>query len=159
MAVPKITKVVVNTSFGRLLSGKTSDEQRKITSEAVDTLSMLSGQKAVTTSAKKSIAGFKIRKGMPIGVKVTLRGKRMYDFLDRLVHIVLPRSRDFQGIPVSAVDQQGNLTIGIREQIFFPEITPEKIKNIMGLEVTIATTAQTKEEGVELFKSLGFPMK
>lgn len=159
MAVPKIEKVTINTGFGKLVSGKTGDDLRKSIEGILGDLSQVAGQKAVATRAKKSIAGFKMREGTAIGAKTTLRGKRMYDFLDRFVHIVLPRSRDFQGIERSSVDGQGNLTIGIKEHIFFPEISPEKIRNMFGLEVTITTTAKTQEEGLELFSQLGFPIK
>ena len=159
MAVPKIEKVVVNNSFGRFLSGRTSDEQKKIYKAILDDLSFICGQKPILTKAKKSISGFKTRKGLPIGVKVTLRKKRMYDFLERLIHIGLPRSRDFRGISSKSVDKEGNLTISIKEQIIFPEISPEKVKNIFGFEITIVTTTIKKEEGLELLKLMGFPIK
>ena len=120
-------------------------------------MSLIAGQKPIITKARKSIATFKLREGSPLGVKVTLRGKKMYDFLDRLVHIVLARSRDFQGLKTSLIDSQGNVTIGIKEHLFFPEISPEESKVSFGLEVTITTTAKTKEEGLELFLQLGFP--
>ncbi|MDP2641073.1 MAG: 50S ribosomal protein L5 [Candidatus Yanofskybacteria bacterium] len=157
MMVPRIEKVTVNTSFGRLISGKGSDDQRKTAEEIVKDLTIITGQKAQITQAKKSIAAFKTRAGMPVGAKVTLRGTRMFDFLDRLIHIMLPRTRDFRGIKSSSVDKEGNLTLGIREHIFFPEISPEKVRNIFGLEVTITTSAKTREEGLELFSALGFP--
>lgn len=159
MAVPKIEKVVVNTGFGRQISGKTNDEQRKIGEFILEDIGIISGQRAVKTCAKKSIAGFKTRKGMPVGAKVTLRGKKMTDFLERLIHLVFPRTRDFQGIEPKSVDKGGNLTIAIKEHITFPEILPEKAKNIFGLEVTVVTTAKTREEGLELLKLLGFPIK
>lgn len=159
MAVPRMEKVVVNTSFGRLISGKSPEEQKKITDGILQDFSALCGQHAILTKARKSISGFKIRKGMPLGAKVTLRGKRMYDFLERLIHIVLPGTRDFRGIDSASLDQQGNLTLGIKEHIFFPEISAERARNIFGLEITMNTTAQTKEEGKELLKLLGFPLK
>lgn len=159
MRVPAIVRVVVNTSFGKLAVGKSNEEQRKIQEEIANDLSAMCGQKAILVQAKKSISGYKLRKGMPIAAKVTLRGKRMQDFLERIIHIVLPRSRDFRGIPVQAVDQNGNLTIGIREHIFFPEISPEKVKYPFGLEVTVVTSARTKEEGIKLFRLLGFPLQ
>ncbi|OGZ17753.1 MAG: 50S ribosomal protein L5 [Candidatus Nealsonbacteria bacterium RBG_13_36_15] len=159
MAVPKIEKVIVNTGFGRLIAGKTSDEQKKILDNILNDLSLIAGQQAVLTKAKKSISGFKIRQGMAIGAKVTLRRKKMYDFLDRLIHITLPRSRDFRGIDPKSIDKRGNLTTGIREQIVFPEISPEKTRFIFGFEVIVATTAETKERGLELLKLLGFPIK
>lgn len=159
MAVPKIEKVIVNNSFGRLISGRTSDEQKKISENIFNDLALITGQKPVLTKAKKSIAGFKVRQGMAIGVKVTLRKKKMYDFLDRLINVALPRSRDFQGIYSKSVDESGNLTIGIKEQITFPEIFPEKTKFIFGFEITVVTTAKNREIGAELFKALGFPIK
>jgi large subunit ribosomal protein L5 len=159
MAVPRIEKVVINTSFGRLISGKTSEEQKKICQNISDDLSLICGQRPQITVAKKSISGFKIRKGLPLGARVTLRGQRMYDFLERLIHIGLPRSRDFRGIDQKSFDEKGNLTIGIKEQIIFPEILPEKAKNIFGLEITVVTTAKKKEEGIELLRLMGFPIK
>ena len=159
MAVPKLLKVTVNTGFGKLISGKTSEEQKKILNSILDDLALISAQHPILTKAKKSISGFKIRKGLPIGAKVTLRKKKMYDFLERLIRIALPRSRDFRGIEISAFDKKGNLTIGIREQIVFPEVSPERAKNIFGFEITIVTNAKKREEGIELFKLLGFPIK
>jgi len=159
LAVPRIEKVVVNTSFGKLISGKTSAEQKKIYEVILGDLSLITGQKPLLTSAKKSIAGFKIRQGMPVGAAVTLRGGRMEDFLERLIHIALPRSRDFRGIPTSSIDKKGNLTVAIKEHIAFPEILPEKARSIFGLEITIVTTADTREEGLELLKLLGLPLK
>jgi large subunit ribosomal protein L5 len=159
LAVPKIEKVVVNTSFGREIAGKTSEEQKKIQDTILEALSLICGQRAILTKAKKSISGFKLRKGMPVGVMVTLRGKKMTDFLERLIHLALPRSRDFRGIDSKSVDKSGNLTIAIREHIAFPEILPERAKNIFGLEITVVTTAKTREEGLGLLKLLGFPIK
>ena len=159
MAVPKIEKVIINTGFGKEISGKTSDEQKKISESILNDLSLIAGQRPILTKAIKSISSFKIRKGLPIGAKVTLRGKKMDDFLMRLIHIALPRSRDFRGINPKSLDKKGNLTMGIKEHICFPEILPEKIKNIFGLEVTVTTTAKTREEGLELLKLLGFPIK
>jgi len=159
MAVPQILKVTVNTGFGKLISEKTSEEQKKILNSILDDLALIGAQHPILTKAKKSISGFKIRKGLPIGAKVTLRKKKMYDFLERLIRIALPRSRDFRGIEPSAFDKKGNLTIGIREQIVFPEVSPERAKNIFGLEITIVTNAKKREEGIELFKLLGFPIK
>jgi large subunit ribosomal protein L5 len=159
MAVPEIEKVVINTGFGKLVSGKTPEEQKKIYQPILEDLTLVSGQKPILKGAKKSISTFKIRKGMPVGAMVTLRGKRMNDFLERLIHIALPRSRDFQGIDQKSVDKKGNLTIGIKEHIAFPEVSPEKVKNIFGLEVTVVTNAKSREEGVELLRLLGFPIK
>ena len=157
MAVPKIKKVVLNSSFGKLASTKTNDEARKIGEAIAEDMGQIAGQKPILTKARKSIATFKLRQGTPIGVKVTLRGQKMYDFLGRFVHIVLPRSRDFRGLKTSLIDKYGNLSIGITEHLFFPEISPEKSKIPFGLEITIPTTAKTKEEGLELFLQFGFP--
>ncbi len=159
MAVPKIDKVVINTGLGRVMTARTSSEQEKAMDVIAKDLAAITGQKPAVTKAKKSIAGFKLRQGMITGAKITLRGIRMYDFIDRLVHIALPRSRDFRGLSLSSVDESGNLTIGVKEHIFFPEISIERIKQSFGLEITIVTTAKTKEEGIELFRQLGFPFQ
>lgn len=159
MAVPKIEKVVINTGFGKLVSGKTSEEQKKIQSSILDDLTLICGQRPILTRAKKSIAGFKTREGMPIGVKVTLRSKKMGDFLERVIHIALPRSRDFRGIELKSFDKNGELTIPIKEHIVFPEVLPEKAKTIFGFEITIVTTAKAREESIELLKLIGFPIK
>lgn len=159
MAVPRIGKVVVNTGFGRLVAGLSSEEQKKAREAIVQDLAFICGQKPVFRTAKKSISGFKLRKGQIIGAVVTLRRKRMYDFLERLIHIALPRSRDFRGIDPKSIDALGNLTIGIKEHIVFPEISPEKVRHIFGLEITVVTNAKTREEGIELLKLMGFPIK
>jgi large subunit ribosomal protein L5 len=159
MAVPRIEKVVINTGFGRAISGKSSDEQKKIAEGILNDLTLICGQRPVLTKAKKSISGFKLRKDLAIGAKITLRRKRMYDFLERLIHIALPRTRDFRGINPSSIDKKGNLTIGIREHIVFPEILPEKIKLNFGFEITVNTTTKKREEGLELLRLLGFPIK
>jgi large subunit ribosomal protein L5 len=159
MAVPKILKAVVNTGFGKLISEKTSEEQKKFLNSILEDLSLVTGQRPILTPAKKSISGFKIREGLPIGAKITLRRKMMYDFLERLINIALPRSRDFQGITPESFDKKGNLTVAIKEQISFPEVSPEKTKTIFGLEVTIVTNAKKREEGLELLKLMGFPIK
>lgn len=159
MAVPKIEKVIVNSGFGKMITEKTSDEQKKICDAILNDLSLITGQKPNLTRAKKSISSFKIREGMSVGARVTLRGKKMMDFLERLIHVGLPRSRDFRGIDQKSIDKKGNLTIGIKEHICFPEVSPEKVKAIFGFEVTIVTTAKKREEGIELFKLLGFPIK
>jgi len=152
-AVPKIEKVVINVGVGSVLR----DEQ---TQKLVDRdLAAITGQKAVPTVAKKAISAFKTREGMVLGYKVTLRGKRMYDFLDRLVNVVLPRTRDFRGLDTKSIDKSGNFSIGIKEHIIFPEISQEEIKRIFGLEITIVTSANSHEEALELFKLLGFPIK
>lgn len=153
MAVPRIQKVVVNVGIGKLLK-----ENDKI-EEIVSSLTAITGQKPVKTKAKKAIAGFKIREGMEIGVKVTLRGARMWQFIDRVVSATLPRTRDFQGINRSAVDTSGNLNIGLKEHTIFPEISPERVKHIFGMQITVSTNAHSQAEGLELFKMLGFPLK
>lgn len=157
MAAPRVQKVTLNSSFGKLASAKGTEESDKIAQAIGQDLASIAGQKPVVTKARKSIAGFKLRQGAPVGLKVTLRGQKMYDFLDRLVHVVLARSRDFQGLSPSMVDNQGNLTLGIREHLFFPEISPEQSKVPFGLEVSVTTSARNKEEGLELFLQLGFP--
>jgi large subunit ribosomal protein L5 len=159
MSVPKITKVIVNTGFGRLIAGKPSNEQKKVYEAILKDLSLITAQKPVLTKAKKSISGFKVREGMSLGAKITLRGRKMYDFLDRLIHVALPRTRDFRGINKKSFDRKGNMTIGIKEHIAFPEISPEEVKQIFGFEITVVTTAKNKKEGIELLKSLGFPIR
>lgn len=153
MAVPKIEKVVINTGVGRI-----AKEDKTIDRIAKD-LTMIVGQKPVLKKAKKSISGFKLRQGVNVGISVTLRGKRMYDFLDRLISIALPRSRDFRGIEVKNFDKMGNLNFGIKESSIFPEINYENVKDIFGLEVTVVTTAKNREQGIELLKQMGFPIK
>ena len=152
LAVPKIIKVIVNTGF----NPNTKDE--KIRQEMAHDLALITGQKANLCPAKKAEAAFKTRKGMIVGLMITLRGQRMYDFLDRLINIVLPRSRDFHGLPEKNIDQSGNLNIGLKEQIIFPEISAESTKSIFGFEVAVVTTAKNHQQGVELFKLLGFPI-
>lgn len=153
MAVPRIQKVVVNVGIGKILK-----ENDKI-EEIVNSLVAITGQKPVKTKAKKAIAGFKIREGMEIGVKVTLRGARMWQFIDRVVSATLPRTRDFQGISRKAVDTGGNLNIGLKEHMIFPEISPEKVKHMFGMQITVSTNAHSQAEGLELFKLLGFPLR
>lgn len=153
MAVPRIQKVVVNVGIGKLVK-----ENDKI-EEVVSSLTAITGQKPVKTKARKAIAGFKIREGMEVGVKVTLRGVRMWQFIDRVVAATLPRTRDFQGLNRKAVDKGGSLNIGLREHTIFPEISPERVKHIFGMQITVSTSAHTQEEGLELFKLLGFPLK
>lgn len=152
MAVPRVEKVAVNIGTGR----KREKEEQE---EVVKVLSLITGQKPVPCPARKAIAAFDTRAGMIIGYKVTIRGKRMYDFLTRLVHIALPRSRDFQGIDEKSFDASGNLTIGIREHIVFPEMIGEDYKSIFGMEITVVTTAKSKKEGVELLRLMGFPIR
>lgn len=153
MRVPKITKVVLNMGVGEAVGDK------KLLDNAANELAAISGQKVVITKARKSIAGFKIRAGWPIGCKVTLRGERMYDFLDRLVGIAIPRIRDFRGLNPKAFDGRGNYAMGVTEQIIFPEIDYDKIDKLRGLDITITTTAQSDEEGRALLTALHFPFK
>lgn len=159
MAVPKIVKVVVNTGFGRLIAGKSSEERKKIYKAILEDLALITAQRPIFKKAKKSISSFKVREGMFLGATVVLRKEKMYDFLQRLIHIALPRTRDFRGIDQKSIDERGNLTYGIKEHIVFPEILLEKVKNIFGLEATVVTTAKSKKEGLELLKLLGFPIK
>jgi large subunit ribosomal protein L5 len=151
MAIPKIEKVVVHVGVGRMRDEKQQAEVQKY-------LMLITGQKSAPRPAKKAIASFKTRKGLIIGYQVTLRGKRMYDFLSRLVDVGLPRTRDFRGIDEKSFDQKGNLTIGIKEHIIFPEMMGEDYHLLFGFEVTVVTTASKREEGVELLKLMGFPL-
>lgn len=153
LAVPKIMKATINAGIGKYRG------DQKIFEEIEKNVSLLAGQKAVFTLAKKAISSFKTRIGQPIGLKVTLRGSRMYDFIDRLISLSLPRVRDFRGLEKKSVDSRGNLSIGIKEQIVFPEISHENIKTIFGLEITLTANAKSCEEGLELFRLLGFPIK
>ncbi|MFA5701199.1 MAG: 50S ribosomal protein L5 [Desulfuromonas sp.] len=153
MQVPKVVKVVVNMGVGEAI------QNSKLLESAVEELSQIAGQKPVITKAKKSIAGFKLREGMPIGCMVTLRQDRAYEFLDRLINIALPRVRDFKGISPKAFDGRGNYTLGISEQIIFPEIELDKIAKIGGLNISIVTTARTDEEGRALLSVLGMPFR
>lgn len=153
MDVPRIEKVVVNMGLGEAI------QNIKVLESAVEELGNITGQKAVVTKAKKSIASFKLREGMPIGCMVTLRRDRAYEFMDRLINIALPRVRDFKGISPKAFDGRGNYTLGIREQLIFPEIDLEKIDKIKGLNITIVTTAKTDEQGRALLASLGMPFR
>jgi len=153
MQVPKIERIVINIGVGEAI------QNPKALDGAVNDLTTIAGQKPVVTRAKKSIAGFKLREGMPIGCKVTLRGDRMYEFLDRLINLSLPRVRDFRGISPEAFDGRGNFSLGIKEQTIFPEIEYDKIDKIRGLEVNIVTTAKTDEEARELLRSMGMPFR
>ena len=153
MQVPKLDRIVINMGLGEAV------QNAKLVESAVDELTAITGRKPVVTRAKKSIAGFKLREGMPIGVMVTLRGEQMYDFLDRLITIALPRTRDFKGISPKAFDGRGNYTLGVREQIIFPEINYDKIDKIKGMNITFVTTAETDEQGRALLKSLGMPFR
>lgn len=153
MQVPKVEKVVLNVGLGEAI------QNIKLLDAAQKELSIITGQKAVTTKAKKSIAGFKLRKGMPIGCKVTLRGDKMYEFLDRLISVALPRIRDFKGVSGKAFDGIGNYTLGIKEQFIFPEIDYEKVEMVHGMDITICTTAKTNDEGKALLRHFGMPFR
>ncbi|MEX2592258.1 MAG: 50S ribosomal protein L5 [Anditalea sp.] len=151
MQVPKLAKIVINKGIGAAVADK------KLVDQGVEELSIITGQKAVATKAKVSISNFKLREGMPIGAKVTLRGNKMYEFLDRLVNIALPRVRDFRGINDKGFDGRGNYTLGVTEQIIFPEISIDKINKISGMDITLVTTAKTDEEAYALLKAFGMP--
>jgi large subunit ribosomal protein L5 len=151
--VPKIIKTVINIGVGR------NAKEQAFIDNADKSLVKITGQKPVRTKAKKSISAFKIRQGMVVGLKVTLRHDRMYDFLEKLINVSFPRIRDFRGISEKTIDRTGNLTIGFKEHIAFPEIRVDEVENIHGLEICISTTAKNREEGLELFRQLGFPFK
>lgn len=151
MEIPKVEKIVINMGVGEAVGNP------KVLDSAVGDLVQIAGQKPVVTRAKKSIAAFKIRQGMPIGTKVTLRGERMYIFLDKLINVSLPRVRDFRGISAKAFDGRGNYTLGIKEQLIFPEIEYDKIDKIRGMDIIIVTTAKTDEEARELLRLMGMP--
>jgi large subunit ribosomal protein L5 len=153
MEVPKLEKIVVNMGVGDAVANA------KALDNAVEELSTITGQKPVVTRAKKSIAGFRLREGMPIGAKVTLRGERMYEFLDKLVSVSLPRVRDFRGISKKAFDGRGNYTLGIKEQLIFPEIDYDKVSKVRGMDIVIVTTANTDEESRELLTQFGMPFQ
>ncbi len=151
MQVPRLEKIVVNMGLGEAV------REPKLLEVAADDLAIITGQKAIITKARKSIAGFKLRAGMPIGAKVTLRGARMWEFLDRLLSIALPRIRDFRGLNPKAFDGRGNYTLGVTEQLIFPEIDYDKVQKQLGMDITIVTTARTNEEGFAFLEALGFP--
>ena len=153
MQVPKLDRIVINMGLGEAV------QNAKLIEAATEELAAITGRKPVVTRAKKSIASFKLREGMPIGVMVTLRGGQMYEFLDRLISIALPRTRDFKGISPKAFDGRGNYTLGVREQIIFPEINYDKVDRIKGMNITFVTTAETDEQGRALLKSLGMPFR
>ncbi|MFL2718568.1 MAG: 50S ribosomal protein L5 [Gammaproteobacteria bacterium] len=153
MAVPKLTKVVINMGVGEALTDK------KHLESAVNDLELIAGQKAVITKAKKSVASFKLREGWPVGCKVTLRGNRMYDFIERLVNVAIPRERDFRGLNPRSFDGQGNYSMGIKEQIIFPEINYDNIDKIRGMDISINTSASNKEDAKALLEVLNFPFK
>ncbi len=151
MQVPRVTKICINRGIGAAVADK------KLVDNGVDELTQITGQKAVATIAKKSVSNFKLREGMPIGAKVTLRGERMYEFLDRLLTVALPRVRDFKGINDKGFDGRGNYTLGVKEQIIFPEISIDKIKSISGMDITFVTSAENDEQSYALLKAFGMP--
>lgn len=151
MQVPKLQKIILSRGVGGAVSDK------KLIDHAVDELTMITGQKAVSTLSKKDVAAFKLRKGMPIGTKVTLRGDKMYDFLDRLLAVSLPRTRDFRGINPKGFDGRGNFNLGVKEHIIFPEIDIDKVNRILGMDITFVTTAENDEEAKALLDEFGFP--
>ena len=151
MQIPKLSKIVVNIGVGE------AKENTKVLDSAVSDLEKITGQKPIVTKAKKSIANFKIREGMPIGCKVTLRGEKMYDFADRLINLALPRVRDFRGVNPNSFDGRGNYALGIREQLIFPEIEYDKVDKVRGMDIVFVTTAETDEEARELLTQFGMP--
>lgn len=153
MEVPRITKITVNMGVGEAATDK------KVLDHAVSDLTKITGQKPQVTNARKSVAGFKIREGWPIGCKVTLRGERMYEFLDRLISIAIPRIRDFRGLSAKSFDGRGNYSMGVREQIMFPEIDYDKIDQLRGMDITITTTAKTDDQGRALLRAFNFPFR
>src|SRR3954454_25021279 len=153
MQVPKVDKIVINMGVGEAV------QNTKALDAAVEDLTIISGQKPVVTKAKKSIAGFRLREGMPIGTKVTLRGERMYEFLDKLISVSLPRVRDFRGVSKKSFDGRGNYTLGVKEQLIFPEIDYDKVSKVRGMDIVIVTTANTDEEARELLTQFGMPFQ
>ena len=153
MEVPKLSKIVINMGVGE------AKENAKLLDAAISDMEAITGQKAVTTKAKNSVANFKIREGMPIGCKVTLRGEKMYEFADRLINLALPRVRDFRGVSATSFDGRGNYTLGVKEQLIFPEIDYDKINKVRGMDIVIVTTANTNEEAKALLEEMGMPFK
>ncbi|OGX86250.1 50S ribosomal protein L5 [Hymenobacter lapidarius] len=151
MQVPRVTKICINRGIGAAVADK------KLVDNGVEELTVITGQKAIATIAKKSVSNFKLREGMPIGAKVTLRGEKMYEFMDRLLTVALPRVRDFKGINDKGFDGRGNYTLGVKEQIIFPEISIDKIKSISGMDITFVTSAENDEQSYELLKAFGMP--
>ncbi len=152
-AVPKVEKVVISMGLGKAVG------ERKRLEEAVDQLTLISGQKPRITRARRAISGFRLREGMEIGCAVTLRSSRMYEFLERLIHLVLPRVRDFRGVDGKGFDGRGNFSMGLNEQMVFPELNPDKVSFVQGMNIAVVTTAQTDDEGRQLLQELGFPFK
>jgi len=157
LEIPKLEKIVVNVGIGRLSQQPNFED--KILPGLIQDISLISGQKPATCKAKKSIAGFKIRAGQIVGLKTTLRGRRMYDFLEKLIKVILPRGRDFRGVSLKSIDAEGNLTMGLKEHTVFPEINPEISKVDFGLEISIVSNAKNREEAIELYRLLGIPLK
>lgn len=153
MQAPRMEKICLNQGVGKGVMDK------KLVEQAMDEMTMITGQKAIATKSKKDISNFKLRKGVPIGVRVVLRGNRMYEFLERLISVTMPRTRDFRGISPKGFDKNGNYTLGIKEQIVFPEIDIDQVKNITGMDITFVTSANTKDEALELLTLLGMPFK
>ncbi len=153
MEVPRVTKITINMGLGEAVG------DRKVLEHAVDDLAKITGQKAIITKSRKSVAGFKIRDGWPIGAKVTLRRERMYEFLDRLIHVAIPRVRDFRGVNAKSFDGRGNYSLGVREQIIFPEVEYDKVDAVRGMDITITTTAKNDEQGRALLSAFEFPFK
>jgi len=153
MQVPKVEKVIINMGVGDAV------QNSKLLDNAIEELTLIAGQKPVVTRAKKSIAGFRLREGMPIGAKVTLRGERMYEFLQKLIRVALPRVRDFRGVSNKAFDGRGNYTLGVKEQLIFPEIDYDKVNKVRGMDIVIVTTSDTDEEAHELLSQLGMPFQ
>ena len=153
MQVPKLEKICINQGVGAAVADK------KLVDQALEELTLIAGQRAVATKSKKAISNFKLRENLPIGTRVTLRGERMYEFLDRLISVSLPRVRDFQGISSKSFDKKGNYSLGLEEQLMFPEIEYDKIDQIRGMDISIVTTAQNQEEGLSLLKEFGLPFK
>ena len=153
MAVPKLTKITLNMGLGD------SARDKKVIDNAVEEMGLITGQQPVVTYARKSIAGFKLREGMPLGVKVTLRGRTMYEFLDRLIHVASPRIRDFRGLSPKSFDGRGNYSLGVREQIIFPEIDFDKVDQVRGMDITITTTAKDNDQARALLDAFGFPFR
>ena len=156
MQIPGIEKIVINMGLGRMSD---AGKDKKVIEEAVDELGRITGQRPVVRAAKKSIAGFKLREGLPIGVSVTLRGNRMYEFLDRLVNIALPRVRDFRGLNPKSFDGRGNYSMGLKEHIIFPEIDYDKVEDVLGMDIIVCTTADNDDEARALLKGLNFPFR
>ena len=159
LAVPRVEKVIVNTSFGKRLGGEKGDKLKKAMDKIEQDLMLITGQKPSLKKAKKSIAGFHLREGSPVGYQVTLRGRRMYDFLERIIYLTLPQMRDFRGVNPQSLDRQGNLTLGFDEQLIFPEMSAEEERKAFGLAITIVTTVKKQEEAKRLLALLGLPFK